>query len=71
MKNIIRHSVRFYQRFISQTGFLSYFFGPSRCIYSTSCSEFLFNSVGDRGVFLGIFLTIKRIFLCSAYSLWK
>ena len=55
MKRICIALIRFYQKHISPAL-------PSCCRYVPTCSQYAIEAIEKRGVFVGIFLAVKRLF---------
>lgn len=53
--------VRFYQSAISP-------YTPSTCRYSPSCSNYTIEALKKRGLFVGGWLSLKRIFSCHPWG---
>ena len=53
--------VRFYQAAISP-------YTPSTCIYTPTCSQYTVEALQKRGLFVGGWLAIKRIFSCHPWG---
>jgi len=53
--------VRFYQLAISP-------FTPSTCRYDPSCSYYAIEALKKRGLFVGVCLSLKRIFSCHPWG---
>lgn len=52
--------IRFYQHLISPLL-------KDRCIYSPTCSEYMYQSINKFGIIKGIYLGTKRIFRCHPF----
>ena len=61
MKRICIRLIRFYQKHISPAL-------PSCCRYVPTCSQYAIEAIEKRGVFVGIFLTAKRILRCNPFG---
>ena len=61
MKRICIAMIRFYQKHISPAL-------PSCCRYVPTCSQYAIEAIEKRGVFVGIFLAVKRLFLCNPWG---
>tara|TARA_B110000495_G_scaffold30727_1_gene23513 strand:- start:1223 stop:1438 length:216 start_codon:yes stop_codon:yes gene_type:complete len=53
--------VRFYQLAISP-------YTPSTCRYEPSCSQYTLEALKKRGLFVGSWLSLKRIFSCNPWG---
>ena len=53
--------VRFYQLAISP-------YTPSSCRYEPSCSQYTIVALKKRGVIVGLWLSLKRIFSCHPWG---
>ena len=53
--------VRFYQLAISP-------YTPSSCRYEPSCSQYTLEALKKRGLFVGSWLSLKRIFSCNPWG---
>ena len=53
--------VRFYQLAISP-------YTPSSCRYEPSCSQYTIEALKKRGVIVGLWLSLKRIFSCHPWG---
>jgi len=53
--------VRFYQLAISP-------YTPSSCRYEPSCSQYTIEALKNRGVIVGLWLSLKRIFSCHPWG---
>ena len=53
--------VRFYQLTISP-------YTPSSCRYEPSCSQYTIEALKKRGVIVGLWLSLKRIFSCHPWG---
>ncbi|MDA9627373.1 membrane protein insertion efficiency factor YidD [Flavobacteriaceae bacterium] len=53
--------VRFYQLAISP-------YTPSSCRYEPSCSQYTIEALKKRGVIVGLWLSLKRIFTCHPWG---
>ena len=53
--------VRFYQLAISP-------YTPSSCRYEPSCSQYTLEALKKRGMFVGSWLSLKRIFSCNPWG---
>ncbi|MDB2336192.1 membrane protein insertion efficiency factor YidD [Flavobacteriaceae bacterium] len=53
--------VRFYQLAISP-------YTPSSCRYEPSCSQYTIEAFKKRGVIVGLWLSLKRIFTCHPWG---
>jgi hypothetical protein len=53
--------VRFYQLAISP-------YTPSTCRYEPSCSQYTLEALKKRGLFVGAWLSLKRIFSCTPWG---
>ena len=53
--------VRFYQLAISP-------YTPSSCRYEPSCSQYTIEALKKRGVIVGLWLSLKRIFSCHTWG---
>lgn len=53
--------VRFYQLAISP-------YTPSSCRYDPSCSQYTIEALKKRGVIVGLWLSLKRIFSCHPWG---
>ena len=53
--------VRFYQLAISP-------YTPSSCRYEPSCSQYTVEALKKRGVIVGLWLSLKRIFSCHPWG---
>jgi len=53
--------VRFYQLAISP-------YTPSSCRYEPSCSQYTIEALKKRGVIVGLWLSLKRIFSCNPWG---
>ena len=61
MKRICIAMIRFYQKHISPAL-------PSCCRYVPTCSQYAIEAIEKRGVFVGIFLAVKRLFRCNPWG---
>ncbi|MBO5734961.1 MAG: membrane protein insertion efficiency factor YidD [Clostridia bacterium] len=61
MKRICIALIRFYQKHISPAL-------PSCCRYVPTCSQYAIEAIEKRGVFVGIFLAVKRLFRCNPWG---
>ena len=61
MKRIFIALIRFYQKHISPAL-------PSCCRYVPTCSQYAIEAIEKRGVFVGIFLAVKRLFRCNPWG---
>jgi putative membrane protein insertion efficiency factor len=53
--------VKFYQLAISP-------YTPSSCRYEPSCSQYTLEALKKRGLFVGSWLSLKRIFSCNPWG---
>ena len=53
--------VKFYQLAISP-------YTPSTCRYEPSCSQYTLEALKKRGLFVGSWLSLKRIFSCNPWG---
>lgn len=53
--------VRFYQLAISP-------YTPSSCRYEPTCSQYTLEALKKRGLFVGSWLSLKRIFSCNPWG---
>jgi putative membrane protein insertion efficiency factor len=53
--------VRFYQLAISP-------YTPSSCRYEPSCSQYTIEALKKRGLIVGLWLSLKRIFSCHPWG---
>jgi len=53
--------VRFYQLAISP-------YTPSTCRYEPSCSQYTIEALKKRGLIVGLWLSLKRIFSCHPWG---
>ena len=64
-KNILTYPlvllVRFYQLAISP-------YTPSTCRYEPSCSQYTIEALKKRGLIVGLWLSLKRIFSCHPWG---
>ena len=61
MKRICIAVIRFYQKHISPAL-------PSCCRYMPTCSQYAIEAIEKRGVFVGIFLAVKRLLRCNPWG---
>ena len=61
MKRICISLIRFYQKHISPAL-------PSCCRYVPTCSQYAIEAIEKRGVFVGIFLAVKRLLRCHPWG---
>ncbi len=61
MKRICISLIRFYQKHISPAL-------PSCCRYMPTCSQYAIEAIEKRGVFVGIFLAVKRLLRCHPWG---
>ncbi len=61
MKRICISMIRFYQKHISPAL-------PSCCRYVPTCSQYAIEAIEKRGVFVGIFLAVKRLLRCHPWG---
>ena len=61
MKRICIAMIRFYQKHISPALL-------SCCRYVPTCSQYAIEAIEKRGVFVGIFLAVKRLFRCNPWG---
>ncbi|MBQ8325389.1 MAG: membrane protein insertion efficiency factor YidD [Clostridia bacterium] len=61
MKRICIAMIRFYQKHISPAL-------PSCCRYMPTCSQYAIEAIEKRGVFVGIFLAVKRLLRCNPWG---
>ena len=61
MKRICIALIRFYQKHISPAL-------PSCCRYMPTCSQYAIEAIEKRGVFVGIFLAVKRVLRCNPFG---
>ena len=61
MKRICIALIRFYQKHISPAL-------PSCCRYMPTCSQYAIEAIEKRGVFVGIFLAVKRLLRCNPWG---
>lgn len=61
MKRICVSMIRFYQKHISPAL-------PSCCRYVPTCSQYAIEAIEKRGVFVGIFLAVKRLLRCHPWG---
>ena len=61
MKRICIALIRFYQKHISPAL-------PSCCRYVPTCSQYAIEAIEKCGVFVGIFLAVKRLFRCNPWG---
>jgi len=58
MKRIFIALIRFYQKHISPAL-------PPCCRYVPTCSQYAIEAIEKRGVFVGIFLAVRRLLRCN------
>ncbi len=61
MKRICIAMIRFYQKHISPAL-------PPCCRYMPTCSQYAIEAIEKRGVFVGIFLAVKRLLRCNPWG---
>ena len=61
MKRICISLIRFYQKHISPAL-------PSCCRYVPTCSQYAIEAIEKRGVFVGIFLAVRRLLRCHPWG---
>ncbi|MBR4053323.1 MAG: membrane protein insertion efficiency factor YidD [Clostridia bacterium] len=61
MKRICISMIRFYQKHISPAL-------PSCCRYVPTCSQYAIEAIEKRGVFVGIFLAVRRLLRCHPWG---
>lgn len=61
MKRICISMIRFYQKHISPAL-------PSCCRYMPTCSQYAIEAIEKRGVFVGIFLAVRRLLRCHPWG---
>ena len=61
MKRICISMIRFYQKHISPAL-------PPCCRYMPTCSQYAIEAIEKRGVFVGIFLAVKRLLRCNPWG---
>ena len=61
MKRICISMIRFYQKHISPAL-------PSCCRYVPTCSQYAIEAIEKRGMFVGIFLAVKRLLRCHPWG---
>ena len=61
MKRICIFMIRFYQKHISPAL-------PSCCRYMPTCSQYAIEAIEKRGVFVGIFLAVRRLLRCHPWG---
>ena len=44
---------------------------PPSCRFTPTCSQYAIDALNDKGVFLGIWMAIKRILKCHPFSKHK
>ena len=57
MKNIILKSITFYRKNLSKPGY---------CRFTPSCSRYAYEAIEKKGVFVGIYKSLKRIVKCNS-----
>lgn len=61
--------IRLYQKTISPDhGILKIFFSQGYCKYYPSCSEYGYESIKKKGIFIGLPKTVWRILRCNPWS---
>jgi len=61
--------IRFYQKTISPDhGFFKAFFRHGYCRFYPSCSEYGYQVIKKRGLFIGLFKTTWRILRCNPWN---
>jgi len=69
MKRVFLGLIRYYQRTLSlDHGPLKFLYPNGYCKYYPSCSEYGYQSIKNRGVLVGIPLTMWRILRCNPWS---
>lgn len=61
MKRICIAMIRFYQKHISPAL-------PPCCRYMPTCSQYAIEAIEKRGVFVGIFLAVRRLLRCHPWG---
>ncbi len=61
MKRFLLWCIRFYQTKISPDL-------PPCCRYMPTCSQYALEAIQTRGVFVGLFLTAKRLLRCNPFG---
>ena len=61
MKRICISMIRFYQKHISPAL-------PPCCRYVPTCSQYAIEAIEKRGVFVGIFLAVRRLLRCHPWG---
>ncbi len=61
MKWIMLSLIRFYKKFISPLL-------PPSCIYTPTCSEYMYEAIQIHGVFRGTWMGTRRILRCNPFS---
>lgn len=61
MKWIFLALIRFYKKFISPLL-------PPSCIYTPTCSEYMYEAIEIHGVFRGTWMGTRRILRCNPFS---
>lgn len=61
MKWILLSLIRFYKKFISPLL-------PPSCIYTPTCSEYMYEAIQIHGVFRGTWMGTRRILRCNPFS---
>ena len=61
MKRICIAMIRFYQKHISPAL-------PPCCRYVPTCSQYAIEAIEKRGVFVGIFLAVRRLLRCHPWG---
>lgn len=69
LKQIILHSIRFYQRYLSLDGGYLHALVPIRvCRFHPTCSEYTYQAIDRYGILLGLWLGLQRILRCNPWN---
>jgi len=61
-KKILIYIIKFYQFLISPL------LGNNKCRFFPSCSQYSIESIEKKGIFRGLFLSVKRVLKCHPWS---